>query len=122
MDQEEKKPFIQVVDEATIEDGRVIAILAYITVVGFIIAIVLNNDKKNPFAFFHIRQSLGIWLLGLVIGVVAVIPFLGWIVALVGWVLIVVLWVIGLINAIGGKMKPVPIFGNLFEDLFKSIR
>ena len=122
MEQDEKKTFIPVVDEATIEDGRVIAILAYITIIGFIIAVVLNNDKKNPFAYLHIRQALGIWLLGLVIGVVAVIPFLGLIVAMVGSILILVLWIVGLINAIGGKMKPVPIFGNFFEDLFKSIR
>ncbi len=42
------------------EDAKKIAIIAYITIIGLIIAYVMNNDKKLPFASYHIRQSLGL--------------------------------------------------------------
>lgn len=32
-----------------IEEGKTIAIISYITVIGLIIALILNNDKKNLF-------------------------------------------------------------------------
>ena len=35
-----------------------IAIIAYLTLIGLIVAFVMNNDKKQPFAAYHIRQSL----------------------------------------------------------------
>ena len=58
--------------EATIEEGKSNAIISYLTIIGTIIAFYLNNDKKNDFASFHIRQALGLWLtffaLGYVIG------------------------------------------------------
>lgn len=37
-----------------IEEGKTIAIISYITVIGLIIALILNNDKKNLFAAYHI--------------------------------------------------------------------
>ena len=113
MEQEEKDPILPIVDDTTIEDGRMIAIISYITVVGLVIAIVLNNDKKNPFAFMHIRQSLGIWLIGLIIGLIAIIPFLGWLLFVVGSVLLFIMWIVGIINAVNSKMKPVPVFRGL---------
>jgi len=31
-----------------ISEGKTIAIIAYITIIGLIIAFVMNNDKKDP--------------------------------------------------------------------------
>jgi len=44
----------------TIEEGKTIAIIAYITIFGLLIAFLMNNDKKNSFASYHLRQSLGL--------------------------------------------------------------
>ncbi|TDN95413.1 hypothetical protein DET49_1018 [Salegentibacter sp. 24] len=41
-------------------DPKTIAIIAYLTVIGLVVAFVLNNDKRNEFASFHIKQSLGL--------------------------------------------------------------
>ena len=41
------------------DNGKNTAIISYLTIIGTIIAIILNNDKKNDFASFHIRQALG---------------------------------------------------------------
>jgi uncharacterized membrane protein len=97
----------------SIDTGKTIAIISYITWIGLIIAFVMNNDKKNDFAKFHIRQSLLIMLAALL----GVIPIIGWI-----WsIFILVLWIIGLISAINGEKKEVPVLGKLAQDWFKAI-
>jgi uncharacterized membrane protein len=87
-----------------------------------IIAFVMNNDKKNSFAAYHIRQSVGVVLSGVVLGLVNIIPFLGWLVFLVGWVFVVIMWVTGLLNAINGKEKPVLLLGDKFNEWFASLK
>ena len=43
--------------------GKTTAIVAYITIVGCLIAITMNIEPKNAFARFHIRQAFGIHIL-----------------------------------------------------------
>lgn len=106
---------------SAINEGKTIAIIAYLTLIGLIIAFVMNNDKKNAFAAFHIRQALGLGLTGLALGVVNVIPILGWIIGIFGSLLLLVLWVIGLMGALNGKEKSVPILGKKYQEWLKSI-
>lgn len=102
-------------------EGKNIAIIAYITLVGLIIAFVMNNDKKNSFAAFHIRQSLGLGISGLVLGVISMIPYLGWIIYILGIIVLVYMWIMGLMNAINDKEQSVPFIGDQFAEWFKGI-
>lgn len=104
-----------------VEDGKTIAIIAYITIFGLLIAFIMNNDKKNSFAAYHLRQSLGLGATGLALSVINVIPILGWIVSILGSIFLIVLWVIGLMGALNGKEKPVPILGEKYQEWFKNI-
>ena len=52
---------------------------------------------------------------------IAVIPVIGWILAVAGSLLILVMWVIGIVNAISGNMKPVPVLGDKFNEWFQGI-
>ncbi len=104
-----------------IEKGKSMAIVAYITYIGLIIAFVSINDKKNTYISYHIRQSLGLCLTSIALMIINVLPILGWIVSFLGGIFILVLWIIGLVNAIGGKEKPVPVLGKLFVDWFKNV-
>ena len=54
-----------------INEGKNIAIIAYITIIGLIIAYVMNNDKKDAFATYHIKQSLGLAATGLALALLA---------------------------------------------------
>lgn len=98
-----------------------IAVIAYLTLIGLIIAFVMNNEKKDPFATYHIKQSLGLTVCGLAVFVVGMIPILGWIVSFFGSLFLLYLWIMGLINAINGKVKSVPVLGNKFEKWFRNI-
>jgi uncharacterized membrane protein len=104
---------------ATAED-KTVAIVAYLTLIGFIVAVVLQSNKKTAIGAYHLRQSLGLVLSGIILSVVGVIPFLGWLVFVVGWILLFVMWIFGLINAINGQEKPVPILGPTFEKWFAT--
>ena len=43
--------------------GKTAAVVAYITIVGCLIAITMNIEEKNEYARFHIRQAFGIHVL-----------------------------------------------------------
>ena len=100
--------------------GRTEAIIAYLTVIGLIIAFVMNNEKNYPFAKYHIRQSLGLVVVGLGLVLISLIPILGWIIYLVGLAVLIYLWIMGLIRAVNGRMEPVPLLGTQFEEWFKN--
>lgn len=102
-------------------EGKNIAIISYITFIGLIIAFVMNNEKKESFATFHIRQSLGIALTGLALSVINIIPILGWIISVVGFFVLLYMNIVGLLNAINSKEKVVPILGNKYKEWFKNI-
>ena len=103
-------------------EDRTVTILAYITVIGFIVAIVIHSGKKTRLGAYHLRQMLGLVLAGLALGVIggvlAIVPFLGWLAAFVLWIGLLVLWVMGLVAAVNGQFKPVPVLGDHFQKWF----
>jgi uncharacterized membrane protein len=102
---------------ATTED-RTVAILCYVTILGFIAAIFMHQSNKTQLGAFHLRQMLGLVVTGIVGGICGVVPILGWIV----WFLVViglsVLWLLGLISALRGDVRPVPILGEQYQRWF----
>jgi uncharacterized membrane protein len=102
-------------------EGKTEAILAYLTIIGLVIAFVMNNEKKYPFATYHIKQSLGLMITGLILAAISLIPVVGWLVYIVGIFLLFFLWIVGLIKAVNGKMEPVPVLGEKYLELFKNL-
>ncbi|MGI6573246.1 MAG: DUF4870 domain-containing protein [Fermentimonas sp.] len=103
------------------EQDNSIAIISYLTLIGLVIAFVMNNEKKQPFARYHIRQSLGLNVTGIALGLVNVIPFLGWIICFIGIFVLLYMNIMGIINAVNRKEKPLPILGKQYEEWFKSV-
>lgn len=96
-----------------LSDGKNIGIIAHITFIGWIIALVMNSSNKTEFGSFYIRQMLGLVLLLFLVW----IPILGWILGLV----VMVAWIMSLISALNGQMKPTFLFGKQFQEWFKSL-
>lgn len=83
-------------------DKRTTSIVAYLTWIGFIVAI-CAGDKDG--AIFHVNQALVIMLFSLL----AIIPCIGWI-----WgVFMIVCWFMGLIAAINQEENEVPLIGKI---------
>lgn len=107
-----------------VSEDKTAAILSYLTVIGFIVAVVLHGQKKTRLGAFHLRQALGIYLTGILAGVcnfvLMFIPIIGWLAVLAIWLLLLVCWVMGLIGAAQGQMKPVPVIGEQIQKLLGS--
>lgn len=101
-------------------DPKIVGIVSYITLIGWIVAIIMNNPKTE-FGSFHIRQSLGIMLLMFVAGFIMVIPVIGWILGLIGYLAGFVFWIMGLIGAIQGSKNPVPLIGDKAQEWFQAL-
>jgi uncharacterized membrane protein len=108
-------------------DQKTISWVSYITLIGWIIALVTYNGSpdKSSLARFHIRQSLGIFLTGFAFYIVVwmmiwVVPFLFFLLPVI-WICILILWIIGLIAAVNGEEKPVPLVGDLYQKTLTFI-
>jgi uncharacterized membrane protein len=100
------------------DEDRTVAIVAYLTLLGFIAAVFLHGQKKTAFGAYHLRQALGLVLTWLAVAVVSFIPVLGHFAGSLCLIGLLALLVFGLIAAINGEEKPVPVLGALFEEWF----
>ena len=107
-------------DQNTINEGKTLGLVAYLTLFGTLIAFFMNQDSKNPFTSFHVRQALGLGLLYIMIAFV-VSSFNSMNISISFWIFFSVLYLYGIFGAITGKMNKVPLLGDLFQNLFKSI-
>ena len=96
------------------DQSKLVAILSYITLIGWIIALILNMNKKTELGSFHIRQALLLVILNIVLWW---IPVIGWILQVV----VLVLWVMGLVYAVQGQMKEIPLIGKYAQQWFKGL-
>ena len=91
-------------------DAKTTSWVAYLTWIGFIIAI-CAGDKEG--AKFHLNQALVITLAFIAGSIVACIPFVGWIVGGLWNIFVFVCWILGLIAAINQEEKEVPLLGQI---------
>ena len=107
-------------DKADIEQNKAMSILAYF---GPLVLIPIFAAKNSKFARYHSNQGLVLLLAaiayGIVYGILSTIIYaiswrLGFIVSIIGLVsiLFTVLAIIGIINAVNGRAKELPIIGK----------
>jgi uncharacterized membrane protein len=100
--------------------GRTTAIVAYITIVGCLIAITMNLEPKNAFARFHIRQAFGIHLVFHVLAIA--LTFMGIVYFSIPlYLFYLVLWGYGFLQALNEKKQPLPVLGPYFQKWFTFI-
>lgn len=107
-------------ENLTVNEGKTAAIISHFTIIGLIIAFVLNMNNKNAFASFYIRQMLGLNILYMA-NIWIIYRYLG---NTIGWavgVLLFALWIISLLAVLKGEKKLVPVVGEQFQNLFKGI-
>ncbi len=104
----------------TTGQAKTTAIVAYITIIGTIIAYFMNLEPKDRFASFHIRQAFGINITFYLIGALMGLFDQGFIVGAF-YLFFIVLWGYGLVMAIKGEAREVPILGPLFQKWFSTI-
>lgn len=105
----------------SVQEGKMMAIISYITVIGTLIAFIMNQNKGNYFASFHIRQAIGIFVVGLLVNFIQRFTDFGSLNIVLAFG-VFILWIIGLLGAIKGEEKLVPLLGQQFQEWFRNIR
>jgi uncharacterized membrane protein len=108
------------VDPKDVQDNKIMAILAYL---GILVLVPILAAKESPFARFHANQglvllitsiaySIAVWIITGVLAVISLrLTLIGMLLSLVSFVF-VVLMIIGIINAVKGEAKELPIIGK----------
>ncbi len=139
MTEEENKVAPEAPAETSVGSGEELetttGLIAYLTLIGFVIALVLNNEKKGEtraFGAFHLRQSLGLMLTGIVVmialmilsSILLVISYKMLVIMSIIWPIfylgLLALVVIGIINAANGQKKELPVIGAFISKTFKK--
>jgi uncharacterized membrane protein len=115
-----------------VEDNRsfdkTIGIVAYMTLIGWVVALVLNNDKKGAekqFTAYHLRHMLGLMILGFCTWIVqiplAFIPILGWLLSFCLSMALLALWIVCVVGAANGEKKEIPFFSPMVASFLKDL-
>jgi hypothetical protein len=120
------------------EDGKTVAIIAYLTLIGFIIAVIQHGSNKTKLGAYHLRQVVGFIVTGISLvvllllvtlitsifgmgsGVTFYITFTT-IITFAVWIVLLISLILSLINAVNGKEEPAPVFGKLYEKWFSNL-
>jgi len=103
-----------------INDPRIISLIAYVTLMGWFIAFLLNTPKQEQ-ASFHIRQALGVNLIFLIGSMFFIIPILGWIIGMTFYIASFLIRLYGFSLAWEEDQDNVPIVGKYFQEWFRGL-
>jgi uncharacterized membrane protein len=108
------EPQIQPAGEGDAEKNKAMAIIGYIIPILFFIPLV-TDAKNSPFAKFHANQQLNLLLLAIAVNIIGgVVPIIGWFIILPGGsILLIVFAILGIVNAVKGRMKKLPLIGGI---------
>ncbi len=100
------------------EEKKIFAFLGvFLTIIGFIIALVAKRDDK--YVMFYAKQGLVIFIAYVIVFVASIvlafIPVLGWAIMTMAYLVLLAFWVIGIVYSFSGEMKPIPFIGHFAE-------
>ena len=92
-------------------------LLAAISYIGILFLVPLLAAKDDAFARYHANQGLVLFIANIAAAIVGFIlgfiPVIGIIVAWIIRIALFVLMILGIINALKGEMKPLPLIGGI---------
>lgn len=97
------------------QSTKTIAIIGYVTLLGWLVAIMLHGKRKSSFTTFHLRQSLGLIITG---ALLALVPLIGWLMN----VAVFFVWLYAVYHAIQGRKVKVPVLGDCYQEHLDFIK
>lgn len=109
-------------------DAKTTSWVSYLWWIGWIISLVTSNstNPKPSLVVFHLRQSFGLLVISTAFTILRMMTLFSfgsmyWVYTILS-IGLFVLWIIGLIAAVQGEEKPVPVLGPLFQQWFQFIK
>jgi uncharacterized membrane protein len=107
------------------DNPRTTAVVSYITFIGWLIAYFgLYPKNRTSHSSFHLRQSLLIHILSLLVKIFYSFSYASsttLVVTGVLTILVFILWLSGFVDALNGRQRPLPLIGSLSQKLFNGI-
>ncbi|MDD4995283.1 MAG: DUF4870 domain-containing protein [Patescibacteria group bacterium] len=101
-------------DQKDIDENKVLAAIGYLCI---LFLVPLFAAKSSPFAQFHAKQGLVLFVVWVIVWVVTLIPILGWIIGFFGTILLAVVSLIALIKALQGEAWEIPFVADFAKQL-----
>ena len=101
----------------TIQEGKTTAIISHLWLVGLVIAYIMNMNKRNAYASFYIRQTIGLNLLQALNSII-VYKYVNSFAGFVFGGVIFVFWIISFLGAVQDDYKKIPVLGDQFQEWF----
>lgn len=113
---DEKKTDVRQPETEKIDDLKILSAIGYLGIL-FLVPYLAHPESK--FAVFHANQGLLLFILAVAVNILgSAIPFLGWFIILpLGNIFTLVLLIMGVINAMQGTTKRLPLIGTF--DILK---
>ena len=110
-----KGGFNMVKDNSTL--AGLMYVLTLLNILGIIVDVILWISKKeDPLINYHLKQLIVLWIGGIIVSVLLMIPLIGWLIGGILGIILIVCWVVGMINAFKGLKKPMPLIGGYAES------
>ena len=93
-----------------IERSRYLAALGYLSFLFVILGLLIEPNSK--FLRYHINQAIILYVFGILCAVVCIVPVIGWIAGGIGSIASIVFVVMGIIRAVKGEAKDIPLIGK----------
>ena len=88
--------------------AKFVAVLSYLTLFGWVVAMIVYGKNHSSFASFHLRQSIGLII---TCSILSLIPLIGWALNIA----VFIAWFAGLYAAIKGNEYVIPVLGNFYQ-------
>lgn len=106
----DEREHTEMFESADIERTKLLSALCYVSF--FFIILSLLVEPNSRFLRYHINQSLVICVASFAAALVMIVPIIGWIAGTVASVAILVFTVMGIVNALKGRAKDLPLIGK----------
>ena len=100
-------------------DDKTKSIVAHLTLIGWVIALVMNQSDKGENTSFYLRQNLGLTVIAIAGSVIGMFTLS--IISTIVSIAVAVLSVLSLLGALSGEKKPSPVVGDMFQQWFKGL-
>lgn len=100
--------------DAEVRDAQFFAAVGYLSVLCFV---PLALKKENPFALFHGKQALVLFILELAAAILKVVPVFGDLVFTLSFVVFGILSLVGIVKVLMGERWEIPVVHEIAERI-----
>lgn len=101
-------------NQKDIEQNKAIAFLSYLSIL-FLIPLLAKPESK--FCIHHAKNGLVLFIAGLIVGLIMIVPFIGWVIGFLGGIVLLVYAIVGIVKSLRGEYWTMPFLGQ-YTDKF----